>query len=401
MDEKMNISLISDRSLKNIKKEMKLCHVSASGIKLMAEKSQFHIIKIRHFDNRGLNILKQESLSIGAETAVSQEVGNFTKDYSDALLFATLAQIKTLIKKLQTQPFQLKKLATQLSDLINNNSIIYQIGNKKFDFTNKAYVMGILNVTPDSFYDGNQYLSKIAFQKRLEQMIKDKVDIIDIGAESTRPGAEKISPEEELKRLLPLLKLARKLTTLPISIDTYKSQVAQVTLDNGADMINDISGLHFDKKMASVVGKAKASLVVMHIKGTPKIMQHNPKYKNLMLEILDYLQESLNIAKQSNISQVLIDPGIGFGKTVAHNYEIIDKLPELKILKKPILMGLSRKSLIGKLLNLPPEKRLSPTMALNLVALLNGASVIRVHDIKEGRQTIKLAQELKKNRGNV
>ena len=397
----MNINLISDRNQNNIKKEMKLCHVSANGIKLMVEKSQFHVIKISHFDNRGLNILKQESLSIGAETAVSQDVGNFTKGYSDALLFATLAQIKTLIKKLQVQPFQLKKLASQLSDLINNNSIIYQIGRKKFDFTNKAYVMGILNITPDSFYDGNQYLSKISFQKRLEQMIEDKVDIIDIGAESTRPGAEKISPKEELKRLLPLLKLARKLTTLPISIDTYKSQVALAALDNGADMINDISGLHFDKKMASVVGKAKASLVVMHIKGNPKNMQSNPKYTNLVPEILEYLHESLELAKKSKISQVLIDPGIGFGKTVAHNYEIINKLPDLKILKQPILVGLSRKSMIGKVLNLPPEKRLPATMALNLLALNNGASVIRVHDIKEGRQTIKLAQELKKSRGNI
>jgi len=397
----MNINLISDKSQDNIKKEMKLCHVSAKGIKLMSEKSQFYVIKIRHFDNRGLNILKQESLAIGAETAVSQDVGNFTKGYSDALLFATLAQIKSLIKKLQIQPFQLKNLATQLLDLINDNRIIYQIGSKKFDFTNKAYVMGILNITPDSFYDGNQYLSKASFQKRLEGMIKDKVDIIDIGAESTRPGAEKISPKEELNRLLPFFKLARKMTSLPISIDTYKSQVAQVALDNGADMINDISGLHFDKKMASVVEKAKASLVVMHIKGTPKKMQINPNYENLIPEILEYLQESLALAKKHNISQILVDPGIGFGKTVEHNYEIINKLPEFKIFKRPILVGLSRKSLIGKVLNLPVEKRLPATMALNLLALNNGASVIRVHDIKEGRQTIKLAQELKKSRGNI
>ena len=396
----MEAYIISDTSETNLKKEMHLCGVSSAGIKLMINKGLFFAIKLTNTDNRGLNILKQESLAAGAETSVSRHVGDFTRGKSDGLLLATKEQIHTLIPKLRNQPFGLKELADTLTAILNNKLPTYKIRSKTFNFQKKKYVMGILNITPDSFYDGRRYTSQKAMETKIKQMLKNRVDIIDIGAESTRPGAQKISLQEEKKRLLPALKLVRSLTDTPISVDTYKSEAADTALDNGADMINDISGLQFDKKMASVIARHSASAVLMHIKGTPRTMQKNPQYKNLMMEIINYLKQSISIAEKHHIKQLIIDPGIGFGKTVLHNYEILHKLRELQILPYPVLIGLSRKSLIGKVLNNTPEERLPATMALNLVALLNGASLIRVHDVKEGKQTVALANQFSKIRGN-
>jgi len=270
-----------------------------------------------------------------------------------------------------------------------------------FDFSKKTYIMGVLNITPDSFSDGGLYLDKSVAIKRAIQMVEDGADIIDIGGESTRPGSESITIEEELKRTIPVIEAIVKEVKIPISIDTYKSEVARIALDSGASMVNDISGLRFDPKMSEVVSEYKVPVVIMHIKGRPKDMQQNPVYEALVPEIMDYFRSSISIAKQSDISddKIIIDPGIGFGKTPEHNLTIINNLREFTSLEKPILIGPSRKAFIGKILgDVPVTDRLEGTAAAVAISIMNGANMIRVHDVKEMVKVAKVADAVKKEK---
>lgn len=258
--------------------------------------------------------------------------------------------------------------------------------------------MGILNVTPDSFSDGGLYFDASAAVKRALQMVEDGADIIDIGGESTRPGAEPLPVEEELKRTIPVIEALAGEIPVPISIDTYKAAVAKRALDAGAAMVNDISGLRSDPEMPSVVSQYEVPVVVMHIRGKPKDMQQNPVYASLIPEILAYLEESIAIAAEAGISQdkIIIDPGIGFGKTFVHNLEIIHNLPMLSALRKPVLIGPSRKAFIGNILgDAPPGERLGGTAAAVAIAIFNGANIIRVHDVKEMVKVAKVADAVK------
>lgn len=275
--------------------------------------------------------------------------------------------------------------------------MVIEIRNKTFDFSTKKYCMGIINITPDSFYSG----SRVSVGKVLEvvnRMVEDGVDIIDIGGESTRPGSDPVPEEEELKRVIPAIKEIRKnFPSIPISVDTYKSKVAQEAIQNGADIINDISSGTFDKNMIKVVAEYQCPVILMHIKGTPKNMQQNPEYKDVVREITQFLKNRIEEFEKNGVKpeNIIIDPGIGFGKTLEHNIQIIKRLAELKQLKKPILIGISRKSMIGMILNgIPPEERLTGTIVLNTIALLNGASIIRVHDVKEGKQTCQIVENI-------
>jgi dihydropteroate synthase len=268
-----------------------------------------------------------------------------------------------------------------------------------FDFSKKTYLMGILNVTPDSFSDGGQYFDKSDAIKRAIQMSEDGADIIDIGGESTRPGSKPLAIEEELRRTLPVIEALTKEIDTPISIDTYKSEVAKRALDAGAAMVNDISGLRFDPEMSKVVSAYKVPVVIMHIKGTPKEMQKNPVYEALIPEIMDYLRESIKSAKEAGIAEdmIIIDPGIGFGKTFEHNLEIIHNLYNFTLLEKPLLVGLSRKAFIGKILgDVPAGERLEGTAAAIAISIINGANIIRVHDVKEMIKVAKVANAVKR-----
>jgi dihydropteroate synthase len=253
------------------------------------------------------------------------------------------------------------------------------------DFSARTYLMGILNVTPDSFSDGGRYFDTSAAIHRALQMVEEGADIIDIGGESTRPGAEPVPLEEELRRTLPVIEALTKEVRIPISIDTYKSEVAKRALDAGASMVNEISGLRFDPEMPKVVSDYKVPVVIMHIRGTPKNMQRNTVYEALLPEILDYLRESIQIALAAGIpeNRIIIDPGIGFGKTFEQNLEIIHNLREFTLLEKPLLIGPSRKAFIGKVLgDKPVTERLDGTAAAVAISIMNGANIIRVHDIK-------------------
>jgi dihydropteroate synthase len=255
-----------------------------------------------------------------------------------------------------------------------------------FDLSRKTLLMGILNVTPDSFSDGGTYYDIEKAVRHAHDMVHDGADIIDIGGESTRPGSEAVSLEEELGRVIPVIEKLSGTIPVPLSIDTYKSEIAQKALDAGATVVNDISGLRFDPDMAKVVANNQVPVIVMHIKGTPKDMQANPVYGNLIEEIIEYLEESSGIAEEAGVSpdKIIIDPGIGFGKTFEDNLEIIQRVSEFERLGKPILIGPSRKAFIGKILgDAPPMERVEGTAAAIAVSIMNGANIIRVHDVKE------------------
>jgi len=230
------------------------------------------------------------------------------------------------------------------------------INKKKFDFKNKTYTMGILNLTPDSFSDGGSYTDLDNAIKRAKKMVEEGVDIIDVGAESTRPGAEYIEEDAELKRILPVVKRLVSEVDVPISIDTYKSRVAEECIKAGAHIINDIKGLKGDPNMAKVIAKYGVSVIIMHIQGNPKNMQEKPEYDDIIEDIKGSLEESVDIAVKAGVSpeKIILDPGIGFGKTFENNLEIIKKLCELKKLEYPILIGASRKGFIGDILGTPP-----------------------------------------------
>ncbi|MBI5805578.1 dihydropteroate synthase [candidate division TA06 bacterium] len=276
--------------------------------------------------------------------------------------------------------------------------MIWQCGKYKLDTSYKILVMGILNVTPDSFSDGGRYLDpKTAVEQGL-RMAEEGADIIDIGGESTRPGAQKISLDEELQRVLTVIEQLASKLKLPVSIDTYKSQVAKAALEAGASIVNDISGLNFDPEMARTVSAYKAGLVLMHIKGTPENMQTDPKYDDLLDEVGSYLKSSIKMAAEAGIKHetMAIDPGIGFGKTVEHNLSLIKNLEYFKRFNCPIVAGVSRKSFIGKLNNdIPADQRLPGSLAAALLAVQNGASVIRCHDVRETVQVLTVYRAIK------
>ena len=259
--------------------------------------------------------------------------------------------------------------------------------------------MGILNITPDSFSDGGKFFNTKPDTDKIisaaVRMERDGADFIDIGGESTRPGAETVSLDEELDRVIPVIRKLTKNVGIPVSIDTYKHQVADEALKAGAVIVNDISGFQFDDKIAEITSKHNASCILMHIKGEPKNMQDNPVYENVIGEITDYLKKSAAIAREAGISQIILDPGIGFGKTFEHNIEIIKNLGRFRDLGYPLLLGLSRKRFINQIYGSAPSERLEGTLAANVAGILNGANIIRVHDVLENKRAALTADKLK------
>lgn len=257
-------------------------------------------------------------------------------------------------------------------------------------------IAGILNITPDSFYDGGKYSSEKEILNRIKQLVNEGADIIDIGAFSSRPGAKLISENEEKKRLKSALENIRKhYPDIILSVDTYRSEIAKFVVNNfEADIINDISGGNFDDKMFETIADLNVPYIVMHIQGTPESMQKNPEYNDVVKDLLKYFSEKIEFAKKIGINDLIIDPGFGFGKTIEQNYRLLNKLELFQITERPIMVGLSRKSMIFKLSNETPEKALPGTLALNMIALQKGANILRVHDVKETKQIIRVYGKL-------
>jgi dihydropteroate synthase len=268
---------------------------------------------------------------------------------------------------------------------------------RTFKLGKQTLLMGVLNVTPDSFSDGGLFFDREKAIAQGLKMVEEGADLIDIGGESTKPGSKPLGLEEELRRVIPVIEALVKEVDVPISIDTYKSTVAKKAIEAGAQMINDISGLHFDPDLAHVASKEDVPLILMHTRGTPETMQKDVHYESLLSEILQYLRESIQRAESAGLDpgQIVIDPGIGFGKTLEDNLLIIKNLQELRILGKPILLGTSRKSFIGKILNTDVTERLEGTLSSIAIGVLNGAHIIRCHDVLEAKKAISVADAIR------
>ena len=265
---------------------------------------------------------------------------------------------------------------------VQTSGHVYAFGSVVYDLSRRTYLMGILNVTPDSFSDGGRFIDIETAVRHGMQMVEEGADFIDVGGESTRPGSEPVPLEEELRRVLPVITRLAKSIPVPISIDTYKSTVARQAVEAGATIINDISALRYDPAIAEVAAEYRASLVLMHLKGTPRTMQQDPQYSDVVREVRDYLREGTRLAQERGVNQIFVDPGIGFGKNLEHNLELLRRLREFHALGYPVLVGPSRKSFIGTVLDLPVTERLEGTAAAVASAIMNGASVVRVHDVK-------------------
>ena len=395
------LEVSSPKELRQILQEIR---VDNYGIKIMLPKAIQHLVRINSLSCIAANILKQEMLSLGGDVAIARDALTGRAKKTDCLLMATLSQFNRLTDKLKKQPFGLDRLASDLSNSVNNyqrDEFTLHLSRYKLHLgQGKICIMGIVNLTPDSFSGDGLYstaysVERIADSNRVvefvEKMVRAGADIIDIGGESTRPGAGAITVKEELARTIPIIKKIAKRIEVPISIDTYKPEVAKQALDNGAVMVNDITGLR-DNKMIKVVSRYKAGLVIMHMKGNPATMQNKPVYKSLLDEIIEYLDKAIKRAMEAGIDRekIIIDPGIGFGKTFTHNLEILKNLKEFKILGRPLLVGVSRKSFIGKILNVAPQERIFGTVSACALAVENGADMVRVHDIKAVKEALKV-----------
>lgn len=374
----MHDFLVKEVVTDNIKPEIEYIGFDKSYAPKVIEKFQYKNLKVFGLTPAQANILKQTAISVGADCATHREVITGKIEKSDCILGGSLSQIRKIAEKLQFQPFGLKVLGAEL--------LRFQIK------THKTKIMGILNVTDNSFSDGGEFLEPEKAFEHLKEMVRDGADIIDIGAESTRPYSEPVSADVQLKRLLPVLELVKKAKIkVPLSIDTRSAEVAEKCIKAGAVIVNDVSGMTYDWCMADVVAKYGVHVIIQHSKGTPENMQKSPEYKNLMDEIILDINQKIDFALTKGIekNKIIIDPGIGFGKTRENNFEIIRRLTELYALDCPLMLGLSRKSL----LNMQDEDNFTKdifTVALNTIAVENGVDIIRVHNVKLHKQLLNI-----------
>jgi dihydropteroate synthase len=373
--------------------------VDATGIKLMKDKSLHFNLKVEGIAPRTANLLKQEMLSLGGDAALDGRGIDCSAKWTDAILMGTQKQFEKLILKLDQYP-DLQLLSQSLKETVDNISkthYIIRCRKRTFTLGRRTLLMAILNITPDSFSDGGLYFDKDKAIIQGLRMVEEGADILDIGGESTKPASKPLGLEEELHRVIPVIESLTKELDVPISIDTYKSAVALKAIEAGAEMVNDISGLHFDPNLAKVVAKEDTPLVLMHIRGTPETMQKDVHYDSLFSEILQYLKDSIQRAESAGLDpeQIIIDPGIGFGKTVEDNLLIIKNLSEFRVLGKPILLGTSRKSFIGKILNADVGERIEGSLASIAIGVLNGAHIIRCHDVLQAKKAIAVTDAIK------
>lgn len=374
----MHDFVLKEIKTENLVPELKCIGFDRTYVNKAESKFIYKNIKIFALSVPQANILKQTALSVGADCATHRETITAKVETSDCILGGSISQLRKIAVKLKCQPFGLKELSAKIEEHLIPNTYV------------TPKLMGILNLTENSFSDGGLYKTpEMAFEHLLE-MVNDGADIIDIGAESTKPYAEAVSAEKQLNRILPVLELIKKNNlVIPISIDTRSAAVAKECIKNGASIINDVSGFDYDENMINVIAASDVKVIIQHSKGTPSDMQINPIYENLMDEIFVGLKSKIELALSKGISRdrIIIDPGIGFGKTREHNFEIIKRADELKSLGCPVLLGISRKSL----LNMPDEDNYTKdifTAALNTLALERGIDIIRVHNVKLHKQLL-------------
>lgn len=370
------------------------------GIAHMIGKAIGRGIKLEQVPLWVAHILKQEMLSVGGDAAVHRNVIINKIDATDVLLLGTVRQLGQLASKILAQPFGLKKIGHDLKQLLvalePPKTRILKCRSMELMLGQRTLVMGILNLTPDSFSDGGRYSNIEEAVAQAKRMVAEGVDIIDIGAESTRPQHEEVSAEEEWRRLEPVLKTLLEQVAIPISIDTYKASVAAKALEVGAHIINDVWGLQKDPDMAGVVGEYQAPVIVMH-------NQVGTTYHHLIGDMMSFLRGSIELAEAHGLAgdQIIIDPGIGFGKTTEQNLEVMARLAEFRTLGHPVLLGTSRKSMIGKTLNLTVDERLEGTLATSVLGVVAGVDIIRVHDVQANCRAIQMTDAIVRGQRGV
>ncbi|HHT9129353.1 MAG TPA: dihydropteroate synthase [Candidatus Brocadiaceae bacterium] len=389
-----NPRVIGYNYLEGVKCEIKNTN-DIKNKKQVLSQSEFYVLKFDKLSSQAYKLLKKN-------TSLSHHENSLPFfDYSNKLLYTTRGQLEH-ITACDDTPWLNKLIMNIAEDTICNFKREYfdvSYPHGKLHLGGKTRIMGILNVTPDSFYDGKRFNTVESAIAHAHKMVEEGADIIDIGGESTRPGAYPLSEAEEVKRVIPIIKILSKQIRKPISIDTYKAKVAEKAINAGASIINDIGGLQMDKKMAKVASEAKVPIVIMHKKGTPRTMQRYTTRNNLLSEIMSYLRKSISVGIKAGIdeSRIILDPGIGFGKTFQHNLEILKRLKEFKSLGFPILIGISRKKFIGTILKLSAQERLLGTLATLAVASMNGAHIVRVHDVREAVQIVTMCDAIRNN----
>lgn len=394
-----NVRIISLDTQDKIRAEMEKIGADARGIAIMTRKASFRAVKLEGLNFAAANIIKQEMLSKGGEAVTSRLVYSKKETESDVLLLGTLRHYRDLLKKLRMQPFKsLVAIASEVEQALaryaGDELQPLTIAGKTFNWGERTYVMGVLNVTPDSFSgDGTGDDIEGALDQAW-RMIEEGADIIDVGGESTRPGSEPVSSEDELRRVIPVIERLAQSTDVPISIDTYKAKVAEEALAAGAHLVNDVWGLRMDPPLGGLVARHQVPVVLMHNRSRPKDAVQTERlggrylgveYEDLMADIIRELRESIALALEAGIERekIIVDPGIGFGKTVEQNLQVMAELAELKVLGRPILLGPSRKSFIGYTLDLSAGERIEGTAAAVAIGIANGADIVRVHDVKE------------------
>lgn len=395
----MNEFYIREISAESAETVIKNLGFDRSYIKTALKKYKFKLYKICNLSCPQATIIKQLALSVGADAALHREVITCKTEKSDVLIASTVSQLETICQKLKHQPFSLPEISGQLqAHLAMKFPISLSIRGNLFNWTDKPYIMGILNVTPDSFSDGGKYSTPEKALEQAKKMIEAGTDIIDIGGESTRPFSKEVNPDEELQRVIPVIRKIREFNdSIPLSIDTRHSKVAREAVNAGADIINDISGLAWDKNMVNIVVETGVPVIIMHSISSPETMQVNPVYEeNIIDSVYKDLYKKIQYALNSGIKaeNIIIDPGIGFGKTFEHNVELINRAEEFKSLGFPVLIGVSRKSVISHVLDVPPEEREEANIALNSVLISKGTNIIRVHDVYKHYKALKVLNKV-------
>lgn len=367
----------------DVRKYLKEVGVDNGGLNTMSAKAQLYIVSIKGLKTAGANVLKQDALSIGADLAVPKGTVLSATEYVDCLLIGSMKHMRLLSHKELSQPFGLKEVAHQLQIII------------KTEKPRHCKVMGVVNVNDDSFFEGSRFKADDAF-RQIETMIDKGAEIIDIGGVSSRPGSQEVSVAEELERVRPVIDLLEEsllLKRAKFSIDTYQPQVARYALERGFHIVNDIRGLESDE-LCEVIAEFDATAIIMHMQGRPETMQLDPVYEDILDEIYKFFQARIAKAHEYGIKNIILDVGIGFGKSLEDNLTLIKHLEHFLRLRKQILVGASRKSLIDSIDPSDVTERLGGTLALHLAAARNGAGILRVHDVKEHVQALKIQKAL-------
>ncbi len=398
----MKNRIISITNLEDARSILKQIGVSSQGVEVMAPKALGRSLILYNVETGAANILKQEALIIGADIAMSKGIVEGEKKKTNLLFMGGANKLLALITRMRHYTTMgLPEIRQELS-VFRNQLLYWSLQDKGRDFI--PQIMGILNVTPDSFSDGNEYFDLTKALERAKDMIKEGASIIDIGGESTRPGSPRVSLQDELARVIPVISAIRKESQVTISVDTYKSEVARQALKAGANIINDISALQSDKKMLKVLQDYPESQVcIMHMQGNPENMQDNPSYDNVINDLLAFFEERISYLQANGIAldRIIIDPGIGFGKRLEHNLAILKRIDEFHILACKVLLGTSRKSFINMIDPSKPLEREGGTMATTALAFNKKIDIIRVHNVKDNAQVLKVLSAIDQSKFEI